>query len=255
MNYVFGFQFQIHLSPCVILGKSLNPFECSHPPSPPHKHRAWNTGSGRGRSGCGVGGGPNPSVTLLLDNRVFPLVPCVDSGDPSWSCWILQAQVLVFHPPSLSWVGDEEAWVPLPHLCSTPLVRDKLQPEGGVGATCPQHFPPALPPGTQPLRATEPSVPLRDVSRQSCGHRVLGGGTRVPQVEQSGGAKLEQAGEVEGTNTLPSKFRGALWDSDEPHVLAQSGHWAWLPLPYFMTSGQPCQSLGLSDPIRAMGRH
>lgn len=39
-------------------------------------------------------------MTLLLDNRFFPLVPCVDSGDPSWSCWTLQAQVLVFHPPS-----------------------------------------------------------------------------------------------------------------------------------------------------------
>ncbi|KAF3820282.1 hypothetical protein GH733_015791 [Mirounga leonina] len=33
--------------------------------------------------------------------------------------------------------------------------------------------------GTQPLRAVEPSVPPRDVPGQSCGLRVLGGGTRL----------------------------------------------------------------------------
>lgn len=94
-----------------------------------------------------------------------------------------------------------------------------------------QHSLTTPPPGTQPLRAAEPSVPLCDVPWQSCGQRVLGGGTRVPRAEQSGGATLEQAGEGEGTLILAYKFGGASWDSDGLYFLAPSGHWAWLPLP------------------------
>lgn len=34
---------------------------------------------------------------------------------------------------------------------------------------------------------------------------------------------LKQAGEVGGTDILPSKTGGASWDSDEPYFLAQGG--------------------------------
>lgn len=42
---------------------------------------------------------------------------------------------------------------------------------------------------------------------------------------------------------------------DKLCFLDRSGHWAWLPLPYFVASGQPCPPPGLSGPVCAMGRH
>lgn len=70
---------------------------------------------------------------------------------------------------------------------------------------------------------------------------------------QSGGVTLEQAGEEDCTSFLPSKFGGVSWDSDEPHFLAHSGHWAWLLLPYFVTSGQPASLWASTIPLVQWG--
>lgn len=152
----------------------------------------------------------------------------MDSGTPCWSLWTLQAHLPVFHPPSPtplpSRLRDGGAWVPLGRAqarastsAQSPQVREKSKPEGWGGVPpVLQGFPTTPLPGTQPLRAVEPPVPLRDVPGQSRGLRVLGGGTRAPRAEQSRGVMLGLAGEAEGPDILPSKRGGASWDLTSP---------------------------------------
>lgn len=84
----------------------------------------------------------------------------------------------------------------------------RMKPDGWVGA-CPPALPNPPPPGTQPLRAVESSVPLRDVSGQSCGLRFLGGGTVASRMKQRGEATLEQPrGGAGGTSNPQSHWEG-----------------------------------------------
>ena len=99
--------------------------------------------------------------------------------------------------------------------------------ETEVGAG-PPALPNPSPAGTQPLRAVESSVPLRDISGQSCGLRVLGGGTVAPRVKQRGAAKLEQPGW--GGGPVTATTWGGARGTDEPatrssYAYLSCGHW------------------------------
>lgn len=59
------------------------------------------------------------------------------------------------------------------------------------------------PPGTQPLRVVEPSVPLRDVSGQSCGLCVLGGVEESNfQPDKPAGPQVSQPGKMKRSAAL-----------------------------------------------------
>lgn len=141
----------------------------------------------------------------VLDNWSFPLVPCVDSGDPWWSYQASQAQCwshTTLVPGPIPPGSETRAWAPLGQspgrglcLCSkSPEWVEIEAGEAGWEPPVPQRFLTTHPPGTQRLRAVETPVPLRDISGQSCGLYVLGGGTRVLRVGQSRGAGSSSLG-------------------------------------------------------------
>ena len=111
------------------------------------------------------------------------------------------------------------------HLCAG--LTGWEETEVGAG---PPAFPNPSPAGTQPLRAVESSVPLRDISGQSCGLRVLGGGPVAPRVKQRGAAKLEQLGVGAGGPVTAVTWGGASWDFDEPATRSSYAYLILQPL-------------------------
>ncbi|XP_020951065.1 chloride channel protein ClC-Kb isoform X5 [Sus scrofa] len=140
-------------------------------------------------------------VVTSTDTAEYPLVESTESqilvGTVRRAHLI---QALQAEPPS--WAPGQQRCLQdiLAVGCPTEPVTLKLSPETSLH----QCFLNTPPPGTQPLRAVEPSVPLRDISGPSCGLRVLGGvGESDFQPNKPSGPKVSWPGKMIWDPPLP----------------------------------------------------